>query len=512
MTNKPDASTIAPAPYAEAERQAAEVAALRRMIEASQGCFSLSVAVCNSPALRDYVIGEARSSFPGIQVIAVPAETVDVFEFVVDRANQPASAALFLVNLEASIPSDRESQPTLRSLNASRELWQRRFACPVVFWLPEYAAGLMSVHARDFWRYRSHRFEFVPEQAGVLAGVADETSGSFGAAAALTAEEKRFRIAELEQRVAEVGADAPIGLARHASVWLTELGFLYHFIGDLERAERMFRKALEINEKLGRLEGMASEYGNLGVIYETRGDLDRAEQMHRKALETNEKLGRLEGMASDYGNLGLVYETRGELDRAEEMQRKALEINEKLGRLEGMANQYANLGIIYQIRGDPDRSKQLYRKALEIDEKLGRPEGMASDYGNLGLIYQTRGELDQAEQMFRKSLEINEKLGRLEGIARQYGNLGLVYQTRGDLDRAEQMLRKSLEIDEKRGRLEGMATGYGNLGRVAEHRGETVRARELWRKSRELFERIGMPHMVRRVQDLLDRLPKEPGA
>ena len=91
---------------------------------------------------------------------------------------------------------------------------------------------------------------------------------------------------------------------------------------------------------------MASDYGNLGLIYETRGDLDRAEQMHRKGLEIDEKLGRLEGMANQYGNLGLIYQTRGDLDLAEQMLRKSLEINEKLGRLEGVASQYGNLGLI----------------------------------------------------------------------------------------------------------------------------------------------------------------------
>ncbi len=93
----------------------------------------------------------------------------------------------------------------------------------------------------------------------------------------------------------------------------------------------MHRKSLEIEEKLGRLEGMASQYGNLGNLLMTRGDLDGAEEMHRKSLEIEEKLGRLEGMASDYGNLGLVLETRGDLNGAEEMYRKSLEIEEKLG-------------------------------------------------------------------------------------------------------------------------------------------------------------------------------------
>ncbi len=269
------------------------------------------------------------------------------------------------------------------------------------------------------------------------------------------------------------------------------LGNVYYTRGDLDRAEEMYRKTLEIDKRLGRLESITKVYGNLGNVYYTRGDLNRAEEMYRKALEIDERLGRLEGMANDYDGLGNVYCTRGDLDRAEEMHRKSLEIEERLGRLEGMASQYGSLGNVYYTRSDLDRAEEMYRKALEIDKRLGKLEGMASDYGNLGNVYYTRGDLDRAEEMYRKSLEINERLGRLEGMANQYGNLGIVYRTRGDLDRAEEMYRKALEIDEQLGRLGGMASDYGGLGNVYRTRGDLNRAKEMHRKSLEINERIG---------------------
>ena len=85
----------------------------------------------------------------------------------------------------------------------------------------------------------------------------------------------------------------------------------------------MYKKSLEINEKLGLQEGSASIYGNLGIVLQIRGDLDGAEEMHKKSLEIDEKLGRLEGIANQYGNLGIVLQTRGDLDGAEEMYKKA---------------------------------------------------------------------------------------------------------------------------------------------------------------------------------------------
>jgi tetratricopeptide (TPR) repeat protein len=286
------------------------------------------------------------------------------------------------------------------------------------------------------------------------------------------------------------------------------LGVIYQTRGDLDGAERMLRKALEMNQQLGRLEGVASDYGNLGLIYQTRGDLDKAERMHRKALELNQKLGRLKGVAIQYGNLGLIYETRGDLDEAEWMHRKALEINQKLGRLEGMAADYGNLGLIYQTRGDLDEAERMHRKALDIEEKLGRLEGIANQYGNLGLVYDRRGDLDEAERMLHETLEIDERLARLEGMAKAYGNLGVICQTRGDLDKAEEMHRKSLEINEKLGRPKGMAMQCGNLGSVYKNQGDLERAREYWIKARDLFDRIGMPHEVERVERLLDGLSR----
>ncbi len=251
----------------------------------------------------------------------------------------------------------------------------------------------------------------------------------------------------------------------------------------------------------------AGHLGNLGNIFWRRGDLDDAEMMYRKALEIDEKLGRVEGMANAYGNLGTILQTRGDLDEAEKMHWRGLEIDEKLGRLEGMASTYCNLGNMFRTRGELDEAEKMYRKALEIEEKLGRLEGIANQYGGLGIIFHMRGHLDEAEKMYHKALEIDEKLGRLEGMGSQYGNLGIVLKTRGDLDEAEKMFRKSLAIEEKLGRAEGMASDYANLGTVFNRRGNLDEARRLWTKARDLYARIGMPHVVKQMQGWLDGLP-----
>ncbi len=433
-------------PYRETERQTAELAALRRMLHASRECFSLSVAVCNSPALRDYVIGEIRNTVPHVQLVAVPRETVDVFGFVAAETDGKVGSALFVVNLEASVSSERKSHPVLRSLNGSRDLWQQRFPCPVVFWLPEYAATLLSGEAPDFWRYRSHRFEFVSDAARAQAGLSDPFSGDLEMAAALTVEEKRFRLAELEQRIAEAGPSPATPLAFHVSAWLTELGFLHRFLGTLSKAERAFRSAIEIDKRFGNSEGVARNSANLAIVYLCQDDLGRSEQMSLQSLEICEELGHREGVAKNLGNLGWVYYERGDLQRAEETWLKGLQIDEELGDKQGVARHYLNLGSLYQRKHDFARAEDCLLAALKAGEELGQPNDAANARGNLGLLYLQRGDLDRAATMFHEALGSLQQLGQSEGIAAALGNLGLVAKKRGQVSKARDYFTRARDV------------------------------------------------------------------
>jgi Flp pilus assembly protein TadD len=76
---------------------------------------------------------------------------------------------------------------------------------------------------------------------------------------------------------------------------------------------------------------VASAYTGLGNVYYTRGDLDQAEAMYRKAVELNEALVDKAAMGSNYTGLGIVYGIRGDLDQAEAMYRKALAMFRETG-------------------------------------------------------------------------------------------------------------------------------------------------------------------------------------
>jgi len=473
-----------------------ELATLGRLLSASEGVFSFSIAICNSPSKVDSLIDTICGRVDGVCRVRIDKGVRDVFGFVSENAGKNCGSGVFVTGLERIVPSDG-GRSVLQNMNAVRESWKERFSCPVVFWIPEYVATLLSKYARDLWSWISPKLDFSRE--GYL-GSTDYPPRAGPSSLSFAYEEKLQRIAELEDRMREAEKGGDEGLYSHVASWLNEVGTLKLSIGRLDEAQGALERVIEVASIQGDEGAKAAALGNMGVIHEMRGDLERAEEMHVHSLEIKERLGLQEGLSNSYSNLGTVYWQRGKLDKAEEMHLRSLEIAEKLGREEGMASQYGNLGLIYKQRGELDKAEEMHLKSLEAYEKLGGQEGMASGYVNLGSIYGTRGELDKAEEMFRKGLEIDERLGRQEGMANSYGNLGLIYVLRGELDKANEVLRQSLAISEAKGLSRVTANQYVNLGEVYVQRGDKVRAREYWEKALGLYERIGMGQMVEKVE------------
>jgi len=281
-----------------------------------------------------------------------------------------------------------------------------------------------------------------------------------------------------------------------------------HSLGLLDEAISLSKHALERVEKDSREQAMI--LGNLGIIYRTRSNLDKAEEVIKKALDISEKHNWLDGMASNYGNLGVIYDMRGNLHKAKEMYKRSIEIDKKLDCFNGMSRNYDNLGLIYQKEGDLDKAKEMIEKALALSEKHKWLEGMAIQYGNLGVNYIMREDgLDKAEKMIRKSLDIHKKLGLLWGIARQYGHLGVIYQMRGDLEKAEEIHKKAFEIDKKLGRLDRMARDYAGLGNIYNKRGDSPKAKEYFEKARDLFKKMRMPTEAMGMEKLIEKIKEK---
>jgi tetratricopeptide (TPR) repeat protein len=289
------------------------------------------------------------------------------------------------------------------------------------------------------------------------------------------------------------------------------LGIVAHEQRDFDTAERWYRKALEIKERLGNERHAASTYHQLGALAEYRRDFDAAEGLFRKSLEISERLGIEHGTAMAYHHLGIVAQERHDFDGAESWYLKSLEVNERLTDEHGSAAIYYQLGTVALLRYDVVASESWCRKSLEIKERLGDEHGAAMSYHQLGGVAETRGDLDAAESWYRKSLGINERLDNEHGAAASYGRLGSLSLNRRDFEAAEGWYRKALGINERLSDEHGAAMIYGQLGRVAEARHNFEAAESWYRKAVEVNERLSDEHSAAMTYPLLGRVAEQRG-
>jgi TolB-like protein/DNA-binding winged helix-turn-helix (wHTH) protein/Tfp pilus assembly protein PilF len=209
---------------------------------------------------------------------------------------------------------------------------------------------------------------------------------------------------------------AYVGLAETyvTQVWWTGLAWEER----LAKAQAAADKALALDDQLGEA------YNSLAGIKEERGDIEGAEAMYRRALELNPNY------VMAYNWYGYIL--RAYLGRYEE----ALALHRKAAELDPLS-----VGIILEVGADLeslgrfDEALARYQRALEVDP------GHAAAYYYIGDYYRSvSGRLDEAVVWRAKGIRLDP------GNPGNYAFLGTYFLDLGDFDRAEYWIERSLEL------------------------------------------------------------------
>ncbi|MCB4792523.1 MAG: tetratricopeptide repeat protein [Elusimicrobia bacterium] len=162
-------------------------------------------------------------------------------------------------------------------------------------------------------------------------------------------------------------------------------GHYYMDRGEYEKAEEMFRRALELNPK------SVWNYTILGSLYRDLNRNEEAEKMYQGAININPKY--------DQGYLGLgdCFFKKGKYKDAEAMYKEALELNPK------SVWNYKALGDFYEDLNRNEEAEKIYQRAIQINPDSDRVYFWLGDY------FLERGRYEEAEKMYKKSIQINPK-------------------------------------------------------------------------------------------------------
>lgn len=474
---------------------ASELEAMRRMLRASEGVFSFSVAICNGVPLRDRLIDELRSSEDRLQALPVLPDTRDLLDHAKRGTTDTHPGALFLVGFQNLVRSDDEEQPVLGALNASRELWPQAFAFPVVFWVPEYAATLLSVRARDFWSWKSHEFQFGLVGEAAIARLAAEPGmlRGFDAAASLPLDRKLSRINELKSRIAEAGPAPPTELTGHVLYWLNELGVLHRSLGKSRASVADWQKALQLASNAGDRAWEVALLGNLATADAALGDHKPSVERLEQALMISREIGERSSEGNILGNLGNVYAMLGDARRAIAYHEQALRVSRDIGDRVAEGKDLDNLGTAHRLLGDAGMAMEFHQQALKISRDMGDRVGEQNSLGNLGIGYAGLGDFRRAKECYEQALRLSREIGDQESEGKTLTNLGAVCQRAGDAEHAIQFYEQALKIHREIGNRGAQGQVTWNISLALQELGRKTEAIVRGAEALQICEEIQHP-------------------
>lgn len=391
-----------------------ELQRMLRYLEASQGTTSFGISICNMPVLCEYFFQEVATLDKNIIIAPVSGARWDILQSVLTQLNGRQPYAIFLVRLEQALRSEEREYPVLNTLNTTRERWGERLRCPIVFWVPEYVTMLISIHAKQFWAWISHQFEFGCDVTQRAVGFEDPEPGGMEEALTLNPLTKYARIVDLKGYLSSAEDSVQNKLSRQIVNWHYELGSLLRSIGDLEQAKTVFRQQVRLCEKFHFVAEEAAGLNSLGLVFQSQGDKRRAINCYQRALTRNEDLKRFGGMVANYNNLGLIYMWQGEFDEAEHQFRQVLEVAQTLTPDFNLALTYRYLAEILDKRGDADSSMSMHSRSHALARRLA--ESSHSQVEEITLFY--KGLQKDITQKARRPVNTSE-LGQLLAVFRE---------------------------------------------------------------------------------------------
>jgi len=444
-----------------------EIDTLITELEISKGKGNLILCVVNSPFYRDRIIQTLRGRFAS-KVIDVKNDE-QIIDILKRKYFDCAEVRIWVM-------PEEPNENLLNTLNNFRELFYEGKTPNVVFYNQAFSESVIR-KAPDFWRYRGNYYEFREAEKGFTYEVLEVLATPF----AYKDKEELLRRKRINEYLLEKVRDK-----KEKSNILGELGIISDYLGELDKAQGYFEKALKLDEELEDKESIAIQLGNIGSIYSTKGELDKALNYHEKALKLNEEFGDEEGIAVELGNIGNIYRMKGDIDKALEYFEKSMKLDEKLKDKEGIAIQLGNIGIAYRIQGKLNEALECHEKALKLEEELGNKVGIATQLVYIGNVYARKGEYNKALKYYEKALKLSEKLGIKETIASLLGNIGTFYKAKGELDKSLEYYERALVIFKEMGSRIKIAQALMNIGDVLVNKGEKERAMDYYMQAQEL--------------------------
>ncbi|MCP9199565.1 tetratricopeptide repeat protein [Gramella sp. GC03-9] len=214
--------------------------------------------------------------------------------------------------------------------------------------------------------------------------------------------------------------------------------------GELDKAQEVLFKSIELYEELKDDGGLGSAYRTLGTLYRVMEDYDKSVEYTQKALPYLEKAENYSELAISQFNLIIGYGKLGDYQKAYAATERCLEIVRTKAPEEIFipVRAYSYRGEVYVKAGDYAKALDDYLMAWELCKQHVGEERCTTYRTEIGQIYLLQGNYEQAREHLLAGVEAYEEKGQA-GLVQPYLDLSEAYAQLGDFENALEYREKA---------------------------------------------------------------------
>jgi len=256
-------------------------------------------------------------------------------------------------------------------------------------------------------------------------------------------------------------------------------------LGKFQEAIDTYGRALNLLEGLGEHNKIGAVFNNMAIGYENMGNLDRAEQLYRAARVEFEKAGDAGNQITATENIADILFLRGNLAGAEKLYQEALRMVASVDGSEPyLLSRLADLNL---ARGRVQEARRLAQQSVDAYQaSQGQYQYLSAAMLVLGEVQEEQGEVAAARSQFEQALGITQKIGASVTAAESQKGLARLAIEENHADQAEALLRTAIAEFEKEKSDPDASSAYTLLSRALLMQGKFEEARKASERGAEL--------------------------
>ncbi|HEX6187454.1 MAG TPA: CHAT domain-containing protein [Pyrinomonadaceae bacterium] len=319
---------------------------------------------------------------------------------------------------------------------------------------------------------------------------------------------KRYQTAaELSRRV---------GARLEEAAALSEIGRLYSYLGNNDKAHESLLRALEFFAADGKgnqpavRQAYAQALNNLGEVNYSKGNLVKSSADFEHALNLFREVGDRGGEARVHLFKGYIAGGLGQPEQAVTEISQALALYQAVTDRNGEGLCLTALGLSHSIKLEQERAIKLHREASAIFRAIGDRHSVGITLNALGQAYEFLSDYPMALKHYQEALQLFQDNGNLDLVPVSLFKVARVHRLAGDFSRALEYYERCLKLSRATKKRRTEANALNDVALIYASQGSREKTVRQYQKILKFYaaisDRRGQSTALNNLGDFLLRL------